>query len=126
MPWLNRRAVSISNGYERYCELAKEQTLLARSEAHARLLEKALENMPLVKSLEVVDLSKAISRSSITFDNRNGHNAFCLDRTLVIDPKHMAAFHLDKILLAWDKKGVRLEDFICRRAGALLQMLPAS
>ncbi|MCJ1466508.1 hypothetical protein MMC07_005127 [Pseudocyphellaria aurata] len=98
--WLNRRALSIVNGYEHYCELAKDQTLLSRSEAHVQLLEKALENMPFVKSLRVVDLSNAISRSSITFDNRNGHNAFCLDRTLVTDPQRMAAFRLDRILLA--------------------------
>lgn len=37
----------------------------------------------------------------------------------------MAAFRLDKILLAWEKLGLRLEDFNCRKTGALLQMLSA-
>lgn len=122
--WVTRRAASVFKGYERYCELAKDQKLLSQSQAHVRLLERALKHMPLVKSLRVVDLSNAILRSSITFDNGNGHNAFCLDRTLVVDPQHMAAFRLDNILLAWGKQGLRLEEFTCREAGALLQMLP--
>lgn len=123
-PWFNRRAASIFDGYKRYCELAKDQKLLSQSQAHVRLLERVLENMPLIKSLRVVDLSKAVLRSSITFDNRNGHNAFCLDRTLIVDPLHMADFRLDRILLAWVRPGLRLEEFTCRESGALLQMLP--
>ncbi|MCJ1266177.1 hypothetical protein MMC22_006059 [Lobaria immixta] len=123
--WPIRKASSIINGYSRYCELATDQKLLSQSETHVRLFERALENMPRVKSLWVVDLSNAILRSSVTFDNRNGHRAFCLDRTLVSNPHHMAAFRLDKILLAWEKLGLRLEDFNCRNTGALLQMLPA-
>lgn len=122
---LTRRASSIFNGYERYCELAADQKLLSQSETHVRLFERALKNMPLVKSLWVVDLSNAILRSSVTLDSRNGHSAFCLDRTLVSNPHHMAAFRLDKILVAWEKLGLRLEDFNCRKTGALLQMLPA-
>lgn len=123
--WLTRRrAASIVHGYARYCEFAKEQKLLSQSQAHVRLLEQALKCMPRVNSLRVMDLSNAVLRSSITFDNRNGHNAFCLDRTLVIDPQYMAAFRLDRILLAWEKHGRRLEEFNCYEAGAFLQMLP--
>lgn len=121
--WPNRRAASISSGYERYCELAKDQKLLSQSQAHVRLLERALKSMPLVKSLRIVDLGNIILRSSITLDNRNGHNSFCLDRSLVADPQYMAAFRLDRILQAWEKQGLRLEEFNCREAGALLQML---
>lgn len=124
-PWFTRRAISIFDGYKRYCKLAKDQKLLSQSQAHVRLLEQALKIMPRVNSLRVVDLSNAILRSSITFDNRNGHNAFCLDRTLIADPQHMADFRLDSILLAWVRTGLRLEEFTCREPGALLQMLPA-
>ena len=122
--WLTRRDSSISNGYERYCELAKDQKLLEKSQTHVRLFEKALKHLPLVKSLWVVDLSSASMRSSITFDSRNGHSAFCLDRTVISDPKHMAAFHLSRILLAWEKLGMHLEELTCKEAGAWLQMLP--
>ena len=123
--WVPRRAASIFKGYARYCELAEDQKRISRSEEHVELLEIALKHMPSVKSLEVVDLSNAISRSSITLDNGNGHNAFCLDRILVDDPKNMAAFRLDNILLAWRNQGLRLEEFICKEAGPFQQMLPA-
>lgn len=120
------QAQAIERGYQRYCQLLKEQEIIAASDEHVDVLRKTLSSLPNAKILVICNIEIPTNRRSITTDYGPDHLAFCLERTNTSFEKDLAFLKVDKIMQAWEYTGSNLYQLKVPEAKGLMEICPAA